>query len=98
MKTMDIIACTGRNATTITRILAVSMAAGDQGLPHKKNGPGRPRKVTNIVLKSLKRHIDKCLSMTAGQLRAMLPEVAALSNRSVQRALQKDLKNCLTTK
>ncbi len=48
--------------------------------------------MTKIVLKSLKRQIDKYPTMTAGQLRATVPEAAVLSERSVQRALQKDLK------
>jgi hypothetical protein len=48
--------------------------------------------VTKIVLKSLKRQIDKYPTMTAGQLRATVLEAAVLSDRSVQRALQKDLK------
>jgi hypothetical protein len=83
MKIKDIIAHTGCNTTTITRILAASRVLGDQGLPQRKTGSGSPRKVTNMVLKSLKRHINKYLSMTAGQLRAMVPEVAALYDRSV---------------
>jgi hypothetical protein len=45
--------------------------------------------VTKIVLKSIKRQIDKYPTMTAGQLRATVPEVAALSNRSVQRPLER---------
>jgi hypothetical protein len=48
--------------------------------------------VTKIVLKSLKRQIDKYPTMTASQLRATVLEAAVLSDRSVQRALQKDLK------
>jgi hypothetical protein len=42
------------------------------------------------VLKSLKRQISKYPYMTAGQLRATVPDVAALLDRSVQPALKKD--------
>jgi hypothetical protein len=70
MKTKEIIAYTGCNTTTIICILAASRALRDQGLPQRDKGSGRPRKVTNIVLKTLKRQIDKYPYMTAGQLRA----------------------------
>jgi hypothetical protein len=63
----DIIAHTGCNTTTITRILAATRMLGDQGLPQRKKGSGRLRKVTNMILKSLKRRINKYQSMTAGQ-------------------------------
>jgi transposase len=92
MKTKDIIARTGCNATTINRVLAASKKLRNSGIPERKKGSGRPRKVTKIILKSLKRQIDKYPTMTAGQLRATVPEAAVLSDRSVQRALQKDLK------
>jgi hypothetical protein len=91
MKTKDSISHTGCNPNHHP-VLAASRLFGNQGLPQRKKGSGRPRKVTNMVLKSLKRQIDKYLSMTAGQLRATVPEVATLSDRSVQHALQKDLK------
>jgi transposase len=55
MKTKDIIARTGRNATTITRVLAASKKLRNSRIPERKKGSGRPRKVTKIVLKSLKR-------------------------------------------
>jgi transposase len=92
MKTKEIIAHTGRNTTTITCILAASRALPDQSIPQRKKGSGRPRKVTEIVLKSLKRQIKKYSAMTAGQLKARVLEVAALSDRSIQRTLQKGLK------
>jgi hypothetical protein len=62
MKTPQIVARTGRNAT--------SRELGGQGLPQRKRGSGRPRKVTSSVLKSLKRQISKYPYMTTGQLRA----------------------------
>jgi elongation factor P--beta-lysine ligase len=49
-------------------------------------------KVTSSVLKSFKMQISKYPCMTAGQLRATVPDLAALSDCSVQCSLQKDLK------
>jgi hypothetical protein len=92
MKTKDIISCTGRNVTTINCVLAASRALRSSGIPERKKVSGRPRKVTEIVLKSLKSQIDKYPTMTAGQLRAIVSEAAVRSNPSVQCALQKDLK------
>jgi transposase len=92
MKTKDIIARTGRNTTTITRVVAASRELQNSGIPERKKGSGRPRKVTKIILKSLERQIDKYPTMTASQLRATVPEAAVLSHHSVQRDLQKDLK------
>jgi transposase len=92
MTTSEIVARTGRNATSITRTLAAARKLGGQKIPQRKKGSGRPRKVTKSVLKSIKRQITKYPYMSAGQLRATVPDVAALSDRSVQRALQKDLK------
>jgi hypothetical protein len=40
---------------------------------------------------SLKMQISKYLYMTTGQLRATVPDMAAQSDRSVQRTLKKDL-------
>jgi hypothetical protein len=90
MKTPEIVARTGHTATSITRTLVAARELGGQGLPQRKRGSGRPRKVTSRVLKSIKRQISKYPYMTAGQLRATVPDVAALLDRSVQPALKKD--------
>ncbi len=42
MKTKDIIARTGRNATTITRVLAASKKLQNSGIPERKKGSEGP--------------------------------------------------------
>jgi transposase len=91
MSTKQIIIKTGRNRTTINRLLAAAKKLPVNSIPKRKKGSGRPRKVTPQVLKMLKMQIDKYPFMTAGQLRATVPALADLSDRTVQRRLQKDL-------
>jgi hypothetical protein len=62
------------------------------GVPERKKGSGKLRKVTRNVLKSLKRQVSNYPYMTPGQLRATVPDVANLFDRSVQHALQEDVK------
>lgn len=82
----------GRDKATINRVLAASKATPDKGIPARKKGSGRPRKITEEVLAALKRQITKYPDMTAGQLRQTVPELASLTDRRVQFALQKHLK------
>jgi transposase len=82
----------GRDKATINRILAAAKASPDLGVPSRKKGSGRPRQVTEDVLKALKRQITKYPGMTAGQLRETVPELSTLSDRTVQHALQKYLR------
>jgi transposase len=82
----------GCDKATINRVLAASKATPDKGIPARKKGSGRPRKITEEVLAALKRQIMKYPDMTAGQLRQTVPELASLMDRRVQFALQKHLK------
>jgi transposase len=92
LTTKEIIVKTGRNKTTINRLLAAAKKFSDNSIPQRKKGSGRPRKVMKDVLILLKRQITKYPYMTAAQLKTSVPELAALSDRTVQHALQKDLK------
>ncbi len=92
LSTKEIMAKTGRHKTTINRLLGAARKLSDNSIPERKKGSGRPRKATDDVLKVLKRQITKYPLMNAGQLRASVPELAAISDRTVQRRLQKDLK------
>ncbi len=93
LPTKEIIVKTSRNKTTINHLLAAAKKLSDNSIPQRKKGSGRPRKkVTKDVLILLKRQITKYPYMTAAQLKTSVPELAALSDRTVQHALQKDLK------
>jgi hypothetical protein len=48
MKTQEIIACTGRNVTTITHMLAASKKLADQGSLRKNRGLAGPEKLPAV--------------------------------------------------
>jgi transposase len=50
LTTKEIIVKTGRNKTTINRLLAAAKKLSDNSIPQRKKGSGRPRKVTKDVL------------------------------------------------
>jgi transposase len=81
-----------RHKATTNRVLAVSKALPNRAVPQRKKGFGRPRKLTEDVLKILKRQRTKYPTMTAGQLRETVPELSDMADRTVQHALQKELK------
>jgi transposase len=47
----------GRHKATINYVLAASKALPNRAVPQRKKGSGRPRKLTEDVLKILKRQI-----------------------------------------
>ncbi len=86
MATSEIASRMGRDRATIKRVLATSRALPEKGVPPRKKGSGRKKKLI------LKRQIKKYPAMTADQLRESLPELAHLADRTIQHALQKHLK------
>jgi transposase len=82
----------GSHEATINRVLAASKTLPNRAVPQRKKGSGRPRKLTEDVLKILKRQITKYSTMTAGQLRETVPELSDMADRTVQHALLKELK------
>jgi hypothetical protein len=59
--------------------------------PGRKKGSGRPKKVTKTHLEMIRRQILKYPSMTSSDLRQTVPKLASLSDRTIQRSLQKHL-------
>jgi transposase len=92
MTTTEIASRMGCDRATIKRVLAASRALPEKGVPPRKKGSGRKKKLTDDLLVILKRQIKKYPAMTAGQLRESLPELAHLADRTIQHALQKHLK------
>jgi hypothetical protein len=74
-------------------------AAGSSRIPRgcrvgpflEGKGSGRPKKVTKTHLGMIRRQIFKYPSMTSSYLRQMVLELASLSDRTIQRSLQKHL-------
>jgi transposase len=81
----------GRDKATINRIVIKAREQGTKNVPVRKEGSGRPKKMTAYMLGCLKRQIRKYPGMTAADLKETVPELSAVSERSVQRHLQTTL-------
>lgn len=81
----------GRDKATINRIVQKAKEQGTGDAPLRKEGSGRPKKMTAFMLECMKREIRKCPAMTAADLKRSLPEIANVSERNVQFHLQKTL-------
>jgi transposase len=81
----------GRDQSTIVRVAQNSKKLEGGTVPERKKGSGRPKKVTKTHLGMIRRQIMKYPSMTASDLRQTVPELAFLSDRTIQRSLQKHL-------
>jgi transposase len=81
----------GRDKATINRIVNKARQQGTKVVPVRKEGSGRPKKMTAYMLACLKRQIRKYPATTAADLKETVPELSAVSERSVQRHLQTTL-------
>ncbi len=62
------------------------------GIPERKKGSGRARKMNNMMVGIVKRQIAKYPTMTALDLKQTVAELATVSEQTIQQSLQKDLK------
>ncbi len=82
----------GRHRSTIDRLLKKSLLCPNISDLGRAKASGRPRKLNNHLLGVLKRQAIKYPMMTAADLQESCPELAEVSERTIQRRLQKDLK------
>ncbi len=73
---------------TINCFLARHKKQSKDGNLARKKRSGKPRKMTDLMLKILKRLVKKYPAMTAADIKATLQELSSLSDRMVQRHLQ----------
>ena len=66
--------------------------APEDVIPERKKGSGRPVTITNHALKVLERYIKKNPHATACGIKKEVPEVAAVSERHINRLILKKLK------
>jgi transposase len=78
----------GRDKMTINRFLARHKKQGKYGNLARKKRSGKPRKMTDHMLKILERLVKKYPAMTAADIKGTLPELSSLSDRMIQRHLQ----------
>ena len=81
----------GRHKSSIFRLIQKAKGLPKFTIPQRKIGSGRAPKAPNHVLGVLQREIKKHPRMTAAELRNTIPELQAVSERTVQRYLQKKL-------
>jgi transposase len=91
LSSREIAARIGRDKATINRIIQKAKCLEKDDIPIRKAGSGRPRKMNGQMLLALKRQIRKYPTMTASDLKQSLPELAPMSERSIQHHLQKSL-------
>jgi transposase len=82
----------GRHRSSIDRLINPARDLKDGQLPERMGGSGRPRKLSKVVLAIIQRQIVKYPMMTAADLKSSLPELEEISERSIRRAILKDLK------
>jgi transposase len=92
MSTAEIAKRLGRHRASIDRLWAKSKGLPKFVIPQRKIGSGRPKKMTNVMRKMLKRQAVKFPEMTAADLQNSVPELRTVSERTIQRTLQRDLK------
>ena len=82
----------GRHRASIFRLLNNAKGLPKFTVPKRKTGTGRPRIMSKFLVDVLKRQITKYPMMTAADLRNSVPELQVVSERTIQRTLQKMLK------
>ena len=73
------------NERTLRRVLAVAKASPEDPVPKRKKTSGRPGKVMATTLSAMRRHLIRNPTLTAGQLKALMPALANTSIRTIQR-------------
>jgi len=68
----------------------------NRAISKQQEAPGRPRKVTKTTLGMSKRQATQFPVMAAENIKASVPELAAISIRIIYRALLQHLKYCLS--
>lgn len=82
----------GRHRSTIDRLLKKALLCPDIADKPRAKASGRPRKMNSHLLGVLKRQAVKFPMMTAADILESCPELSNISERTIQRRLQKDLK------
>ena len=73
------------NERTLRRVLAAAKASPEDPVPKRKKTSGRPAKVMATTLIVMRRHLVRDPTLTAGQLKALMPALANTSIRTIQR-------------
>jgi transposase len=81
----------GCGKDAIGRLFAKTVGKPKNFVPPRAKGSGRPRKFTEDVLKDIKYTISREPTLTAGELKKLMPSLADTAERSVQHALLKYL-------
>jgi transposase len=82
----------GQHRSSINRLINRARELKDGQLPERMGGSGRPRNLSKVVLAIIQRQIVKYPMMTAVDLKSSLPELEEILERSIRRAILKDLK------
>lgn len=77
---------------TLRRVLAAAKASPEDPVPKRKKTSGRPAKVMATTLIVMRRHLVRDPTLTAGQLKALMPALANTSIRTIQRMCLEKLK------
>ncbi len=78
--------------STLRRILAFAKANPIDPIMPRKAVMGRPRKISKDTMKVIKKKLQEQPSLTAVQLKKVIPSIANVSIRSIQDCCLKDLK------
>jgi IS30 family transposase len=89
MSTAEIAKRLGRYKASIDHLWAKSKGLPKFVIPQRKMGSGRPKKMTKVMKKMLKRQAVKFLQMTSADLQNSVPELRIVSERTIQRTLQR---------
>jgi transposase len=85
MSTVEIAKRLGQHRVSIDRLWAKLKSLPKFVIPKGKMGSGRPKKMTMVMKKMLKRQAVKFLQMTAADLQNIVPELRSVSNRTIKR-------------
>ena len=77
---------------TLRRVLAAAKASPEDPVPKRKKTSGRPAKVMATTLIVMRRHLVWDPTLTAGQLKALMPALANTSIRTIQQMCLEKLK------
>jgi hypothetical protein len=76
---------------TLKRVLAHARAHPEQSVQKRRKGSGGVSKVMKITLQAMKRHLNRDPTLSAKQLKALVPALESLSIRSIQMLCAKNL-------
>jgi transposase len=85
MSTVEIAKRLGQHRASIDCLWAKLKGLRKFVIPKGKMGSGRPKKMTMVMKKMLKRQAVKFLQMTAADLQNIVPELRSVSNRTIKR-------------